>query len=75
MKLKGIITENNTVVTKDGRIFNLPMRGIDEILIDATLVGGSSTFKRQPARLFIGMVAEFYTNNGVDGYNFKIVKT
>lgn len=73
MRLKGSLTNKNTVLTKEGTEFQLPIRGEDEVLIDATLVGGSGTFKRQCVKPFVGLEVEFSTNDNVNGYNFKIL--
>lgn len=77
MKLTGVIKSDGFVETPDGKLFILPIKGTDEsgfpeVLIDATSVGGSETFKRQSIKSLIGMEVEFTTNNGVYGYNFTI---
>lgn len=75
--LNGLIRSDGFVETLDGKLFILPLRGICEngfpkVLINAISVGGSGVFKAQSIEPFIGMEVEFLTNNGVDGYNFKI---
>jgi len=76
--LNGIIRNDGFVETSDGKLFILPIRGTDnngfpEVLIDATLVGGKSSFSRQSIKPLINMKVEFITNNGEYGYNFKII--
>ena len=77
MKLIGVIKSNGFVETSDGKIYILPIKGVDdkgfpEVLIDATSVSGGGTVKRQSIKSLIGMEVEFTTNNGVYGYNFTI---
>ena len=77
MKLEGIIKSDGFVETSGGKLFILPIRGVDEkgfvqVLIDATSVGGSGSFKRQSIEPFIGMKVEFVTNNGLYGFNFTL---
>ena len=77
MKLIGVIKSNGFVETSDGKIYILPIKGVDdkgfpEVLIDTTSVGGSGYFKRQSITPFIGMEVEFITNNELYGYNFTI---
>lgn len=80
MILKGQIKTDGFVETSDGKLFILPIRGIDkkdglpEVLIDATSVGGFGPSRRQSIKPFIGMEVQFITNNGIHGYNFAIIK-
>lgn len=77
-ELIGVINKDAYVEVSDGRIFSLPIRGIDkegyrEVSINATLVGGNGTFSRQSIKPYIGMKVSFVTNNGKDGFNFDII--
>jgi hypothetical protein len=77
MKLQGIITA--TGVDVDGKIFTLPIRGTDpegydEVLIDATNVGGNGIFSRQSIKPYLGMNVTFITNNNRHGFNFTLTK-
>lgn len=78
MKLIGVITKDGFVRTEDGKLFELPFRGIDEekypkVLLDARAVGGSGAFKSQSIKPYIGMKVMFTSNNGIFGYNFEII--
>lgn len=78
-KLLGIIKPDGTVETSDGRKFELPIRGKDnlgfpEVLIDARNVGLSGSFKRQSVMPLIGKKCEFILSpNGKVGYNFVVI--
>lgn len=77
-KLIGIINKDGWVQVEDSRKFQLPFRGKDkdgypEVLIDAKIVGGDESFYRQSIQPFIGMKCEFFTNNGIYGYDFKLI--
>lgn len=77
LELEGIIKNDASVETFDGKIFYLPVRGTDKdnypkVLIDATSVGGYGTFKSQSIRPYIGMKVIFLSYNGVNGFNFII---
>jgi hypothetical protein len=76
MKLTGTIQPDGFVITTSGQEYLLPIRGVDEsgypkVLIDATEVGGSGTFKKQSIVPYVGMEVEF-TVHGKFGYNFTI---
>lgn len=76
--LIGIIEKDGFVRTDSGQEYLLPIRGIDEsgypeVLIDATDVGGSGTFKRQSIVPYIGKKVEFAVT-GKMGYNFKVLR-
>jgi hypothetical protein len=78
MKKIGTIREDGFVVTEDGRLFILPIRGTDsfgfpDVLIDAKSVGGKSEWQRQSIKDYIGLKVEFTTLNDVSGYNFTII--
>ena len=78
MKKIGRIKNDGFVETEDVKFFILPIRGTDdlgfpEVLIDAKRVGGSSEWKRQSIKEYIGMQVEFITLNNIGGYNFTII--
>ena len=77
--LEGVIREDATVLTNDGTIHILDIRGIDEngyfeILIDATKVGGQGDFQRQSIQPYIGKRVKFVAYEGFNGWNFEILK-
>jgi hypothetical protein len=78
-KLVGIIKPDGYVETADGRRFKLPFRGKDnlgfpEVLIDATSIGLSGSFKRQSVVTLIGKKCKFVLSpNGEMGYNFEVI--
>lgn len=76
--LTGIIDKEGFVITDDGKKFRIPIRGFKdgypEVLVDATSVNGSSTFTRQSVEPYVGMKCRFVTNNGLNGFNFIIIK-
>ena len=78
MKLTATVLNNGYVKTKNNTLFLLPIRGTDkegypQVLIDASNVGGTSSFKRQSIKPYIGMNVEFITQDGKHGYNFIII--
>jgi len=79
-QLYGIIREDATVLAEDGTIHRLPVRGTDkegnqEVLIDATKVGGDGEFTRQSIKPFIGMKVVFYrVESGYQGFNYEIIE-
>lgn len=77
-KLIGIIKEDGSVETEDGRNFYIGRRGTDkegypEVLIDAKSVGGDGWMHRQSIKPYIGMKCHFVSANGIYGYNFEII--
>ena len=72
MKLEGIIKSDGFVETSGGYLSYVDEKGFVQVLIDATSVGGSGSFKRQSIEPFIGMKVEFVTNNGLYGFNFTL---
>jgi hypothetical protein len=76
--LTGVITKDAYVKLDDGRLFEIGSRGLDDegyqqVLMDATSVGGSGFFQRQSIKPYIGMKCEFVLNEGAKcGFNFKI---
>lgn len=61
---RGIIQADGTVLEANGKIHQLPLRGVDpegypEVLMDAKKAGGSGWMHRQSVKPFIGYVVEF----------------
>jgi len=80
IRLEGIVQKDGSVLTKDGKNFNLPRRGRDKenfpkALIDAQSVGGEGSFYAQSIKPYIGMRVKFYLNKGgTEGFGYEIIK-
>ena len=79
MRLIGtLLPDGKTVESRDGRKFELPVRGTSnlgfpQVLIDAQRVGGDGGFRRQSAEEWIGYDVEFLCLNGETGFNYDII--
>jgi hypothetical protein len=79
MRLIGtLLSDGKTVESRDGRKFELPIRGASQngypqVLIDAQRVGGDGCFKRQSVESWVGYDVEFMCLNGETGFNYDIL--
>ena len=79
MRLIGIITGDNIIITEDGREFLLPIRGGDEngnpeLLIYKTSSDGQRYSQRQNVKSLIGKKVEFtVSDKEVYGFDINVI--